>query len=81
MFGAEVEDVLFVFVVLFVGVEGVYANSFYVRQVVDFDAFAVERVEAASRWRLRRRRDAFAASSAKEGIQGPRRVFPFLLIK
>ena len=46
MFGAEVEDVLFVFVVLFVGVEGVYANSFYVRQVVDFDAFAVERVEA-----------------------------------
>ena len=46
VFGAEVEDVLFVFVVLFVGVEGVYANSFYVRQVVDFDAFAVERVEA-----------------------------------
>ena len=46
MFGAEVEDVLFVLVVLFVGVEGVYANSFYVRQVVDFDAFAVERVEA-----------------------------------
>ena len=47
MFGAEVEDVLFVFVVLFVGVEGVYANSLDGGQVVDFDAFAVERVEAA----------------------------------
>ena len=46
VFGAEVEDVLFVFVVLFVGVEGVYANSLYGRQIVDFDAFAVERVEA-----------------------------------
>ena len=46
VFGAEVEDVLFVFIFVSVGVEGVYANSFYVRQVVDFDAFAVERVEA-----------------------------------
>ena len=46
VFGAEVEDVLFVLVVLFVGVEGVYANSLDGGQVVDFDAFAVERVEA-----------------------------------
>ena len=46
MFGAEVEDVLFVFVVIFVGVEGVYANSFDGWEVVDFDAFAGEWVEA-----------------------------------
>ena len=77
MFGAEVEDVLFVFVVLFVGVEGVYANSFYVRQVVDFDAFAVERVEAVVDGSLVAM-GIFWASSAKEGTQGPRRVLPSL---
>ena len=46
VFGAEVEDVLFVYVVIFVGVEGVYANSFDGWEVVDFDAFAGEWVVA-----------------------------------
>ena len=46
VFGAEVEDVLFVFIFVSIGVEGVYANSFCGWQVVDFDAFAGEGVEA-----------------------------------
>ena len=44
--GAEVEDVLFVYVVFPVGIEGVDADSFDGRQVVDLDAFAGEGVEA-----------------------------------
>lgn len=46
VFGAEVEDVLFVLVVFPVGVECVDADSFDGGQVVDFDAFAGEGVEA-----------------------------------
>ena len=46
VFGAEVEDVLFVYVVFAVGVEGVDADSFDGGEVVDFDAFAGEGVEA-----------------------------------
>ena len=47
VFGAEVEDVGFVFVVLSVGVEGADADSFYAWQVVDGDGLAGERVGAA----------------------------------
>ena len=46
VFGAEVEDVLFVFVVFAVGVEGVDADAVDVGEVVDFDLFAGEGVEA-----------------------------------
>ena len=44
--GAEVEDVPFVSVVFAVGVEGFDADSFDGGEVVDFDAFAGEGVEA-----------------------------------
>ena len=46
MVGAEVEDVLFVDVVFFVGVVGVDADAVDVGEVVDLDAFAGEGVDA-----------------------------------
>ena len=47
VFGAEVEDVGFVLVFVFVGVEGVDAYSVYGWEIVDFDALAGERVVAS----------------------------------
>ena len=46
VFGAEVENIVLVLVVVSVGVKGVHANPVHGRQIVDFDAFAGERVGA-----------------------------------